>query len=123
MEKKLLIVEDDSDIIDIIHNAVSSLFDQTDRASTLDEALKLLSQNTYSLIFLDYNLEFRSGTEIISALDKSTNIQNRNTPIVLVSGMVTPELTGEFPGRFTKVITKPFEDADLIEVANKILSK
>lgn len=121
MEKKLLIVEDDIDIANIIDNVVSSLFQKIDRASSQEEALKLLNENTYYMIFLDYNLDFKSGPEIIDIIKSMPSNPNNNIPVVLVSGMVTAKFAEEYPGKFAKIITKPFSNDEIIETVKEIL--
>lgn len=121
MEKKLLVIEDDTDISNIIQELVADLFTTVDKASSQEEALELLSKNTYSMIFLDYNLDFKSGPEIISIMKRTPNNPNNKTPIVLVSGLLTPNFAGEHAGQFVKIIAKPFDNKEIIDIVKATL--
>ena len=64
MEKRLLIIDDDVDIVVLIFDLLTDLFDIIDTAYTVDEACKILSENTYTVILLDINLQYRNGGEV-----------------------------------------------------------
>ncbi len=120
MEKRLLVVDDNQDIVEIISDELADLFDAIDGANTVEEAEKLLSGNVYTIIFLDINLENRNGAEIVRYLIEANNA-NKNTPFVIISGIITPKFIKRFQNRFAGILMKPFDQSDIRDVAERLL--
>jgi response regulator RpfG family c-di-GMP phosphodiesterase len=118
--KKLLIVDDNKDIVDIIKEFLSDLYDEVYSASTVDEAQDLLIAHTFSLMTLDINLQGRNGSEVIKFIMDNPENPNKNLPIVLISGMMTPEFVEKNKSRFAGVLTKPFEMSILRKIAEDV---
>lgn len=109
MQKLLLIVDDNADIVNIIQEFLSDIFDGVHSASTVDEAQDLLAAHQYSLMTLDINLQGRNGSEVIKFIMDSPENTNKKTPIILISGMMTPDFAEKNKSRFAGVLTKPFD--------------
>ena len=114
MKKSLLIVDDNPEILNIIQDYLSDIFDNIMTATSVDEALDLLSKNQFTLITLDINLQGRNGSEIIKFLIESTENKNKKTPIVLISGLMTVAFMERNKPRFAGVLLKPF-DLDVLK--------
>jgi len=105
--KKILIVEDDT----YIHNLIKELLIQNNYevidAYSGTEAIYILEQTTVDLILLDLMLPGLNGEELIS--------QIKQTPIIVLSAKVNPEdkinclLNGA-----NDYITKPFNNEELL---------
>lgn len=120
MEKRLLVVDDNQEIVEIISGELADLFDVLDGANTVEEAEKLLAENVYSVIFLDINLENRNGAEVIKFLIEANNA-NKNTPFVIISGLITPKFIKQLHNRFAGMLMKPFEPGDIRDIAERLL--
>jgi response regulator RpfG family c-di-GMP phosphodiesterase len=118
--KKLLIVDDNKDIVDIIKEFLSDLYDEVYSASTVDEAQDLLAAHKFLLMTLDINLQGRNGSEVIKFIMDNPENPNKNLPIVLISGMMTPEFVEKNKTRFAGVLTKPFDMNDLRKIAEDV---
>jgi len=72
---KILIIEDDIGITELIKEEVEAVGFETFSAQTADSAIKWLTENTPHLMILDYSLPDMNGKEFMTAL------QNRDLPI------------------------------------------
>jgi response regulator RpfG family c-di-GMP phosphodiesterase len=121
MEKTLLIVDDNKEIIDIVSEILSDLFDKIMTAGTVDEAQKVLQENTFSFVILDINLEGRNGAEVIKFLVDTDN-PNKSCPFVILSGIITPQFIQKHNQRFAGILMKPFEHSELLDIVENILN-
>lgn len=105
--KKILIVEDDVSIHNVIEELLKKENYITYNAYSGTEALLLLEKEKYDLILLDLMLPAISGEEIIEKI--------KNTPIIVLSAKVSSEdkvnclLSGA-----NDYITKPFDIKELV---------
>lgn len=105
--EKILIVEDDISIHNIIEELLKSKNYSTSNAYSGTEALLLLEKEKYDLILLDLMIPGISGEEIISKV--------KNIPIIVISAKVSSEdkvnclLSGA-----NDYITKPFDNKELL---------
>lgn len=120
MEKRLLVIDDNQDIVQIISEQLLDLFKFRDGANTVEEAEILLTANNYDVIFLDINLENRNGAEVVRFLIEGNN-NNQNTPFVIISGIITPQFIDRFQNRFAGILMKPFDQSDIRDVAERLL--
>lgn len=121
MEKRLLIIDDNKEVVEVVTEVLSDLFDNIDSANTVEEAEKILRENTYSIIFLDINLENRNGAEVIKFLIQAQDNPNKNVPFVIISGIITPQFVDRYQKRFAGILMKPFDHEDVRNVAEEIL--
>lgn len=122
MEKQLLIVEDNAEMASTLSEFLSDLVDNTKIASTVDEAQDLLLCGNFSLIILDINLRGRNGSEVIKFLKDNPENPNSNTPIIIVSGLATPQFIEKNKDRFAGVLPKPFQINELLDAATIALN-
>lgn len=104
---KVLIVEDDVSIQNILEELLKKENYTTYNAYSGTEALLLLEKEKFDLILLDLMLPGLSGEEIIEKI--------KDTPIIVLSAKISPEdkvnclLSGA-----NDYITKPFEPSELL---------
>ena len=67
---KILIVEDDKDLIQSISEYLSNAGMQCDEAMTLRDALSKVNENRYNVVVLDIGLPDGSGLQVIEELNK-----------------------------------------------------
>ena len=105
--EKILIVEDDANIHDVIKELLTKENYITYDAYSGTEALMLLEKEKYDLILLDLMLPAISGEEIIKKV--------KDTPIIVLSAKISSDdkvnclLSGA-----NDYITKPFESKELL---------
>jgi DNA-binding response OmpR family regulator len=122
MEKKLLIVEDDNEIADIITEVLCDVFSHIIFASTGEQALRYLKEEHFALITLDINLNGRNGAEVVKFLGDTPENPNTETPILILSGIITPQFIEKNTMRFAGILNKPFNNAELYNVVENILN-
>jgi len=84
--KKILIIDDEPSITEIIGLYADRLGYASDRAGSGDEALELLRRNCYWAVFCDYLMPGLGGLEIYARLCDMSNGRYRN--FVLLTGTV-----------------------------------
>ena len=123
MEIRLLIIDDVIEIVEVVSLLLVDKFEMIDSASTVDQALKLIEDNIYTLILLDINLGNRNGAEVIKSLIESSKNPNKNVPFIIFSGIITDEFKERNKDRFAGIISKPFEHNTMISMVENILKK
>lgn len=108
--KRILIVEDDVNILDIVAFNLEAAGYQTVKCERGDEGLKLLKEQEFDLAILDIMLPVVSGLEILAQIRKISDI-----PIILMSAKTSEEdkLAG-FSSLADDYITKPFSVKELV---------
>lgn len=89
---RLLVVDDEKPMVEVLTRfmkPMSSLIDSTD---TLEDALRMASQNHYNICILDLKL-LNTGKE--EALRAIRTIKSYATAVVVVSGLQEPNLKNE----------------------------
>jgi diguanylate cyclase (GGDEF)-like protein len=109
---KLLIVDDDPDILDLLETILQEEF-QVTTASTGNEALKKLKDQPPNLLVLDYVLPDLEGPQICKTIRKDPLLLN--LPILLLTGKgeVEDKVDGLEAGADDYMI-KPFSPQELI---------
>ncbi len=79
--KKILIVDDNTEICALLSNYLQRNDYETDEVYTGKSALKLLEKNDYGLIFLDYRLPDFDGIDLLPQMKKA----QPETPIVIMT--------------------------------------
>ena len=105
--KKILVVEDDIDIQNLIQNLLKKEHYKVINAYSGTEAMMLIEKENIDLILLDLMLPGLNGEEIIK--------QIKNIPIIVISAKISPEdrITTLLNGA-NDYITKPFNSEELL---------
>lgn len=122
MEKNLLIVDDNLEILEIIQEILSGLFDKTETATTVELAEEKLNEFVFSAIILDIHLEKRNGAEVLKFLLGNQENKNNKCPVVILSGIINSQFIEKNKNRFAGIIMKPFQGEQLQELLKKILA-
>jgi DNA-binding response OmpR family regulator len=119
MERKILIVDDESDIRDILQFNLENAGFNVETASSAEEALEMLS-NRHGLILLDVMMHGMSGFQMASKLREEGNL----TPIIFLTAKDTQDdlLTG-FSAGADDYIPKPFSIQEVIARVNAVIRR
>jgi len=105
--KKILIVEDDRALSQILQIALKSKGYDIDIAFDGLEAIKKLNKNSYNLIILDINLPKLSGFEVAKFVKE--NEKTRDIPIIMLTALGQDEnIKRGYEFGCEDYITKPF---------------
>ena len=85
MADKVLIVDDDKSVIDILYKVIRSNGIEADLAHSGEEALVMAGSSSYDLLLLDINMHGIDGFEVIRRLraDDAT----KDLPIIILSAL------------------------------------
>ena len=119
MEKKVLVVDDDPDICELIKVALSPKGYTVKVAQTGIEGIEDVGMFTPDLILLDMTLPDMEGTDVAKKI-KHTEA-GKNAPILMMSGHGYSRSEIDVT-LFAGILNKPFSLADLAKEADKYAS-
>lgn len=116
MTIRVLVVEDEFLIaLEIAAQLGEAGYEVVGPASSVEEALALISAPGCDIAFLDVNLGSESSAPVAAALSA------RDIPFVVSSGYRERSLAGIFDG--AEILGKPFRSADLLMACKRCLSR
>ncbi|MCS7215591.1 MAG: winged helix-turn-helix domain-containing protein [Thermodesulfovibrio sp.] len=122
MDKKILIVEDEKEIAELIAYTLQKENFQVDIALDGHEAIKKLKEKVYDLIILDLMLPYVQGLEICKYIRNNSDLKNSGIIIVTAKGEELDKIIGLEMGA-DDYITKPFSPRELIARVKAILRR
>jgi phosphate regulon transcriptional regulator PhoB len=122
MNEKILIVEDEKEIADLIAYTLRKENFQVGIALNGNEALKKLKDNIYDLIILDLMLPYIQGLEVCKSV--RSNPEMKNTGIIIVTAR-TEEIDRiiGFEMGADDYVTKPFSPRELVARVKAVLRR
>jgi len=117
MDKKILVVEDETDIVEYMNDLLSDNGYIVDSASNGKQAFGKIKEYNPDLILLDIQMPEETGVELYRKMfrDKDMN----TIPVIIVSGMSAANwaINSRVP-----VIDKPIDEAALLNQIENMLS-
>ena len=118
MSKRILILDDNQDILDIVHEALA--YENFDVKSTGESAdvIPLVENFAPDLVILDYRVAGTNGGELCRQI--KAHPQFSDTPVIIFSAYINhhDEL---FAYGCDAIINKPFDLNELVEKVNSLL--
>ena len=113
MPLRILIVDDDPDIRDILKLTLETENYSTLEARDGEEALKIINTKPLDLVLLDYQIPKFNGREVVKRV--KSDLLLRHLPIIMVTGKRELEdKVGGMDAGADDYITKPFEPDELL---------
>lgn len=110
--KCVLIIDDDPDVREVLVEIVKAYGFEAIESETAREGVALLTRQSVDLILLDLSMPEISGDQFLYFIRK----KGSETPVMVVSGQVTPEMTQKLKeGGVRVIVRKPFEVATIID--------
>ena len=106
--KKILIVEDDTNINNLLRDLLMHNGYVTTQAFSGTEAVMLLENKVYDLILLDLMLPGKTGEEVLEAIRAKCS-----TPVIALTA-VSDKVVTLLKAGANDYITKPFDNAELL---------
>jgi two-component system, cell cycle response regulator len=116
-----ILVVDDSDVaLKFIHSRLSAFGFAVDLASSGEEALVKVSENSYSFVFLDVMMEGLDGYQTCKAIKKRKFESGRAPVVVMLTsrGGTVDKVRGTFAG-CDAYLTKPLDESKMLRVLLK----
>ncbi|MBR5416456.1 MAG: response regulator transcription factor [Clostridiales bacterium] len=119
MAYKILIIDDDKDILTIISDMLSGYGYDVTTATTADEAFELLSKGSYHLLLLDINLPDSDGFEICKQLREVSTV-----PVIFASARTSEDdrVTGYSIGG-DDYLPKPYSMKELLVCVQALIRR
>jgi DNA-binding response OmpR family regulator len=124
MEKKLLIVDDESHIRMLIEQTLEDLEDEGVEllfAENGEEALHLIQKEEPNLVFLDVMMPKMNGMEVCQKVKKELNLSHVYIILLTAKGQEVDRQKGLEMGA-DRYMTKPFDPDEMLSIAEEILS-
>lgn len=120
--KKILIVDDEPDVLTSLRNILQRANFIVFSAATGEEALEIAANKLPDLIFLDIVLPGMEGSEVAAAL--LDNPQTASIPIVFLTGIINKEeeSLGSVKAGRHYVLAKPASKEDILEMIRNVLT-
>lgn len=122
MAVKILIVDDDPDIRDILKLTLSEENYEVAEAGDGEEALKMINSKTPDLVLLDYKIPKLNGRQVCAEIKKDLLL--RHLPVIMVTGKgdISDKVGGLDAGA-DDYIVKPFEPKELLARIRMVLRR
>ena len=122
MAIKILVVDDDPDIRDILKLTLSEENYEILEAKDGEEALKIINTKPLDLVLLDYKIPKMDGRQVCRLIKKDLLL--RHLPIIMVTGKgdINDKVDGIDAGADDYVV-KPFEPKELLARIRMILRR
>jgi PAS domain S-box-containing protein len=128
-QKKILVVDDEESILELVSDSLGACGCLVDRAASSEHALELANRNSYDVILCDLNLESGSG-KVVSGFDLHDRIleklaarTGRRPFFIFMTGDLVDAAVGEQAGREgNRFLQKPFRIAELLSLLSELPS-
>ncbi|MBN1870117.1 MAG: response regulator [Candidatus Omnitrophica bacterium] len=120
-KEKILTIDDDPDILDVLALTLSEQYDIL-QAGNGEDGLQLLQQKNPDLIICDYMMPVMNGREFCKALKK--DILLRHIPVIMLTGKgEVQDRIGGIEAGADDYIVKPFDPNELLARIKMILKR
>jgi len=116
-KKKILIIDDEDFIRELVKDFLEMEDIQTDEAETSEQGLELITRNSYNLILLDRNLGKGKAEQVIEQFHKI----DKDIPIIILTGDTDCNENYLKQINADGVILKPFQVTEFVEKINEFL--
>lgn len=123
-DAKILVVDDTEMNLDVVKNLLKKTHIQIDTADSGEEALSLVSLNSYDLIFLDHRMPHMDGIECLKLMRAMEDNKSRRAPVISLTANAVSGAREEYlEAGFNDYLTKPIDSAKLEDMLIRYLPK
>ena|ERR1700749_3637057 len=120
MAKRILVLDDNHDILDIVHETLSYEQFEVQSTSKSDVVIPLMEKFAPDLIILDYRVAGTNGGEL--CLQIKSHPEFKNTPVIIFSAYINHD-DEVFAYGCDAIINKPFDLSELVTKVNSLLNE
>ncbi len=119
MSKRILVLDDNQDILEIVHETLSYEKFDVKSISNGNEVMPLVEEFKPDLVILDYRVAGTNGGELCKQIKSHPKFSN--VPVIIFSAYINhnDEL---FQYGCDAIINKPFNLTELVEKVNNLIS-
>lgn len=116
----VLLVEDDRSVADFVESVLTEAGLAVSKASTVEDAAKLLEQETFALAILDIYLPDGSGLE----LARKIRSQDSKLPVIIITGVPGGDNVSEsLDVGVDAYLIKPVDVGNLLNLVDKLIER
>lgn len=119
LEKAILLVEDDVDILESFQEIIKSWGYKVYTAPSFSEATNKINNQKFDLILLDVQLGNISGLRVVDVVRRNMSNMNNTTPIILHSGHLDMAMIQSYKTDISEALIKPVTLNKLREKINQ----
>ncbi|MBQ7557918.1 MAG: response regulator [Lachnospiraceae bacterium] len=120
--KRLLAVDDNTTNLMVLRGLLKRSRMRIDVTTSGSEALKMLAQNDYDLVFMDHMMPEQDGVETLKILKSDENNRNYSTPVVVLTANVISGAEQMYmDAGFAAYLSKPIAPAKLAAILQQYL--
>ncbi|MCR5323906.1 MAG: response regulator [Lachnospiraceae bacterium] len=114
VDAKILVVDDTLLNLVVVQELLKKTKIKIDTASSGEEAISLVQQNSYDLIFLDHKMPGMDGIETLKKMKELGNNHSAGAPVIALTSNTTPNAKEEYINDgFKDYLSKPFKPEEL----------
>lgn len=118
MEKRILVVDDEEEIRELIVMSIEGLGLSIVEAPNGQEALKLIQESPFHLVVSDLNMPIKGGISLLEDVRKFDS----NLPFIFLTGFTDKESLGAAATLGAAgFIEKPFQQKEIVQAVKKTL--
>ncbi|ASU35748.1 response regulator [Mucilaginibacter xinganensis] len=118
MAKRILVLDDNQDILDIVHETLTYENFEVQSTSRSDAVISLAETFIPDLVILDYRVSGLNGGEL--CMQFKSHPRFKNIPVIIYSAYVNNN-SELFAYGCDAIINKPFDLTELVEKVNNLL--
>ena len=118
MLKRVLVLDDNQDILDVVHETLSYEQFEVKSVAESDKVMPLLKAFNPDLVILDYRVAGKNGGELCQQI--KSHPEFNNIPVIIFSAYVNHEDELLAYG-CDAIINKPFDLVELIKKVNDLI--
>ena len=121
MTKKVLIIEDNVDILEILRELMSAEGYMVFEAFTGEEGMKIVKTIQMDLVLVDCKLPYKSGRNVIEFMRKDPAL--KSIPVIIISAL--DEYSNDSPDKsgYQAWINKPFDIHNVLQTVTMVMQK
>ena len=120
MFKKILVLDDNRDILDIVHETLTYENFEVKSITESDGVMPLMENFKPDLVILDYRVAGANGGELCKAIKSDPKFNN--IPVIIFSAYINRDAE-IFAYGCDAVINKPFDLDELVGKVNNLVAK
>jgi PAS domain S-box-containing protein len=119
---KVLIVDDEESIREIVQEGLSARGMQVETAASSEEALAFLAANSYDIVLCDFNLPGLNGEQLYNQLRPPAGASMPRF-VFMTGDLVDPSTIASFAAKGAHVLQKPFHVSALATLLTELLQE
>lgn len=120
---KILVVDDDSDLVELLKIEIKKSDYEMVAVSNVDEAIEQLGKEKFFCAILDINLKSVTSAPVFTMIRDENHHPNFKIPIIIMSAFFNTNVIDKLRGKASGVLKKPFSKGQFLNILEHIRNK